>query len=153
MLISAPAQSILYAVITKGVGSGYRVADDWNGPPPRLQKTLKREGTLLALTTGATAGIQMLFTKVLSSTLSKRPGLAAHELVLRALVTAPALIFAEWMSRKISPKPPVEPPSLPAQNQALHFSRFNPPRVGHDSVSGVVLPEQALLFRSANFYA
>ncbi len=109
--ISSPVQSVIYAVVTKSIGSGFRVTDDWNGPTPRLMNTLKRESTLLGLTTLMTTGIQMLFTRILSSTLQSKPGWAQHELLLRALVTAPALIFAEWTSRQLAPKdyPPGQP--------------------------------------------
>jgi hypothetical protein len=102
--LSNPVQSILYALITKSVGSGFRVWEDSRYRPEQLSGTLKREGVLLGLTTVVTTGVQMLFTKVLSSTLQKKPGLSQHELLLRALVTAPALIFAEWVSRELSPK-------------------------------------------------
>lgn len=102
--LSNPVQSILYALITKSVGSGFRVWEDSRYRPDQLPGTLKREGVLLGLTTVVTTGVQMLFTKVLSSTLQKKPGLSQHELLLRALVTAPALIFAEWVSRELSPK-------------------------------------------------
>jgi hypothetical protein len=102
--LSNPVQSIFYALITKSVGSGFRVWEDSRYRPNQLQGTLKREGVLLGLTTVVTTGVQMLFTKVLSSTLQKKPGLSQHELLLRALVTAPALIFAEWVSRELSPK-------------------------------------------------
>lgn len=123
MYISAPLQSIAYAVITKSVGSSFRVIDDWSGPREKTLSTVKREGILLALTTLFTTGIQLLFTKLLSSTLLKRPGLLHHELLMRAVVTAPALFFAEWISRKIAPKNYVSHP--PANiSPPIHFSAF-----------------------------
>ncbi|MBY0403714.1 MAG: hypothetical protein K2X66_07425 [Cyanobacteria bacterium] len=104
MMISLPAQSVLYAVITKSVGSGFRVLDERFSPPDKQLSAIKREGVLLGVTTLLTTGIQFLFTTILSSTLKKKPVLAHHELLLRAVMTAPALIFAEWLSREMVPK-------------------------------------------------
>lgn len=105
MFLSPTAQSVLYAVITKSVGSGFRVKDDWKAPTPVRLKTLKREAVLLGLTTVFTTGIQHLFTKTLTGALRKNPRLAGFELILRTLLTAPALVVAEIVSRKMAPKP------------------------------------------------
>ena len=84
-VLSTPLQSVLYAVITKSVGSGFRVRDDWSAPAEVRKATLKRESMLLGLTTLFTAGIQMLFSTALRPLLKTSPALARYELLLRAL--------------------------------------------------------------------
>lgn len=127
MQISYPVQSVLYAVVTKSVGSGFRVADDWSSPPEKLAETAKREGILLLLTTALTTGIQVLFTRFLSTAIQKSAFLARHDLLMRAAVTAPVLIFAEWLSRAMAPRNTAEvPPPVYPPNTFYQHSRYTP---------------------------
>ena len=105
MFLSPTAQSVMYAVITKSVSSGFRIKDDWRAPLAVKSKTMEREAVLLGLTTVFTTAIQHLFTKTLSGMLKKNPRLAGLELIFRTILTAPALIVAEIASRKMAPKP------------------------------------------------
>ena len=105
MRLSSPVQSIIYAVATKSVGSVFRVSDDWSAPEEVRDNTMEREGILLGLSAVFTTAIQLLFTHVLASPLAKHPKLKQYELLLRGAASVPALVFAEWVSRKISPRP------------------------------------------------
>jgi hypothetical protein len=58
MAFLTPAiQAIIFGVVTKSVGSIFRVKDDWNAPQQVLRNTVMREGLLLGLTTAFTTGI------------------------------------------------------------------------------------------------
>lgn len=131
MSISYPIQSVLYAVGTKSIGSGFRVADDWNASPERLARTVTRESILLGLTTVSTTAIQVLFTKTVVPFLQRRPALNRFDLILRGLVTVPALIFAEWISRAMAPKDPPFPQRTVFPNTFSSFELSKTPSPGY----------------------
>ena len=97
-------QSVLYGVITKSVGSVFRVKDDWQAPPEIRKNTIKREGILLALTTGFTTMTQSIFSGAFGKTLERNPKLKQYELLLRAGFTAIGIFMAEATSRATAPK-------------------------------------------------
>ncbi len=99
--LSYPTQSVIYSVLTKSVGSGFRIRDDWHAPKHVQQKTFQRELTLLSLLTASSAAIQLMIRPVIR----KHPGLKKTELVWCALATVPAQMFSEWFCRKQAPKP------------------------------------------------
>lgn len=99
-MISPLAQSVAYALITKSVGSGFRVVDDLKAPNGIKANTLGREATLLGLTTVFTTALQKLLTPVIQSSAK----LMRNELLVRAIFTAPALAIAEHTSRLFYPK-------------------------------------------------
>lgn len=97
-------QSILYGVITKSIGSGFRVKDDWQAPPEIRNSTIKREAILLGLTTGFTTMTQSIFSGAFGKVLERNPRLKSYELLLRAGFTAIGIIMAEMTSRATAPK-------------------------------------------------
>ncbi len=102
--LSPFAQSVLYGVITKSIGSIFRVTDDLQAPPRVLRTTAIREGILLGLTTLYTTFTQMVFSGVLGKVIHRNPGLKNYELVLRAGFTAIGIMLAEITSRAMAPK-------------------------------------------------
>lgn len=102
--LSPFAQSVLYGVITKSIGSIFRVTDDLQAPPKVLRTTAIREGILLGLTTLYTTFTQMVFSGVLGKVIHRNPGLKNYELVLRAGFTAIGIMMAEVTSRAMAPK-------------------------------------------------
>lgn len=99
-LKSALFQSVFYAVLTKGVGSGYRFYDDRHAPEHIRKNTLKRESILMGLVTAASVAINLC----ISPLFARVHRLKGMELILRGLATAPAFLFAEYVSRKTAPK-------------------------------------------------
>lgn len=102
--LSPFAQSIMYGVITKSIGSIFRVADDKEAPRDILVNTFKREGILLGLTTLYTTFTQMVFSGTLGKIINRHPALKNYELVLRAGFTAVGIVMAEVTSRRMAPK-------------------------------------------------
>lgn len=126
-MISPLVQSVGYALITKSVGSGYRVLDDLKAPHGIKGNTIGREATLLGLTTLFTTALQKIVTPVIKmSTKTMR-----NELLIRALFTAPALVIAEYVSRFFYPKHQWKKPEQPEQTFSNNANALNNPSNTH----------------------
>jgi hypothetical protein len=99
-------QAIIFGVVTKSVGSIFRVKDDWEAPRQVLRNTVMREGLLLGLTTAFTTASQALFSKTISPVLARTPRLQPYELLFRAIAATGGIFLAEITSRAVAPKTP-----------------------------------------------
>lgn len=128
-------QSILFGVITKSVGSIFRVVDDWQAPRPVMLNTVKRESLLLFLTTAFTTATQSAFSRFIMPLLKRAPRLKPYELLLRAAAASIGVLMAELTSRATAPKTKwnqrlnmISPSCTPVlQNQPVATASITPP--------------------------
>jgi hypothetical protein len=126
LALTPVVQSILYAFITKSVGSVFRVRDDWQAPPQILRNTAEREGILLALTTVFTTATQFMLSPMLAPLLKRVPQLAKYELLFRAGANAAGIFVAEATSRLSAPKNYWTSPAQPVQTSEIKTMRLSP---------------------------
>lgn len=101
-----PFQAALLGAIVKGIGSGWRVADDWYAPMKVRDGTIKRESAIVAqvsvysyLLDMAWLGLQKAFPAM---AVEAKDSLAKG--LLRSLPAAGGIFIAEAMSRKWAPR-------------------------------------------------
>lgn len=110
------AYTALAGVVTKGVGSGFRVWDDRNAPWQVKKNTLQREAITLAQVSVYTYLIDLAMQKVLPKAADRIKGLASHDaqallkkaanqkILLKAIPVSAGIFLAETMGRKIAPR-------------------------------------------------
>jgi hypothetical protein len=107
LLANELVQITMAGVITKSVGSLFRVLDDSDAPKAVRANTLKREGILLLLTSVFTAAAERICTQILLPAMQKafqQVNFAGYRKLLAVVPISVGIFLAESSSRLFFPK-------------------------------------------------